>query len=50
MAKKSLVVKAEKKIHSAIQQEEQSQEALEKSVDNLADVLEALDIEPYDDD
>ncbi|MHC4587306.1 MAG: LamG domain-containing protein, partial [Planctomycetota bacterium] len=42
---KSDVVKAKQKIHSAIQHEEQAEEAVDKSIDNLDDAMESLDIE-----
>lgn len=40
--KKGDIVKAKQKIHSAIQHEEQSKEALEKSIEKLEDALVAL--------
>ncbi len=40
------IVKAQEKIHSAIQHQEQSQKDLEKSIEKLEDALEALGVEP----
>ena len=39
------VVKAKQKIHSAIQEEEQAESTVERSIDKLEDALDALDIE-----
>jgi hypothetical protein len=44
--KKGDIVKAEQKIHSAIQHEEQSLDTLEKSIEKLYDALAALGWEP----
>jgi len=43
--KKNDVAKVKKKIHSAIQEEEQASTAVDKSVEKLEDALDALDIE-----
>jgi len=43
--KKSDVVKAKQKIHSAIQHEEQAETAVDQSIEKLDDALDALDIE-----
>ena len=39
------VVKAKQKIHSAIQQEEQAETAVDQSIDNLEEAMDTLDIE-----
>ncbi len=44
--KKGDIVKAKQKIHSAIQHQEQSADALEKSIEKLEDALSALGWEP----
>jgi len=43
--KKGDVVKAKQKIHSAIQEEEQAESTVGKSIEKLEDALDALDIE-----
>jgi len=46
---KSDIVKAKQRIFSAMQQQEQSLDALEKSIENLEEVLTVLDVEPLAD-
>ena len=48
--KKGDIVKAKQKIHSAIKNEEQVEATIDKSIGELKDASEALDIELYDDD
>jgi len=43
--RKSDVVKAKQKIHSAIQEEEQAESTVERSIEKLENALDALDIE-----
>jgi len=46
---KTDIVKAKQRIFSAMQQQEQSLDALEKSIENLEEVLTVLDVEPLAD-